>query len=266
MKPRDEFVNDRQPQSALREWRRQIGQPVALVALIAIAAVLGLAGPFGTEARLTLLPRLAYWLVTVFATYGWGLMAGLLLDRPTAALPFWQRVLVVGSATGAGVCVAVLAINLVTFGWWPGRAEWLPLLGTIFVIAVIITAALGLISRQAPAAHAPSPAPPALPPILDRLPLDKRGPLVALSVEDHYVRVRTTKGEELVLMRLSDAIREVGATPGDQVHRSHWAAFGQVTSVRREGDRAILTMRVGDDLPVSRANLPKIKEAGLLPR
>jgi DNA-binding LytR/AlgR family response regulator len=102
--------------------------------------------------------------------------------------------------------------------------------------------------------------------LLDRLPLDKRGPLVSISVEDHYVRVRTAQGEELLLMRLTDAIREVGASKGVQVHRSHWVALDAVRAARREGDRAILTMAHGPEIPVSRTNVPAIREAGLLPR
>ncbi|WP_058246574.1 LytTR family DNA-binding domain-containing protein [Tropicibacter naphthalenivorans] len=80
------------------------------------------------------------------------------------------------------------------------------------------------------------------------------------------MRITTTKGQELILMRLSDAVREVGDTPGAQVHRSHWVSYSQVTAARREGDRAILTLSDGQELPVSRANVAKIKEAGLLPR
>nr|WP_255552328.1 LytTR family DNA-binding domain-containing protein [Maritimibacter dapengensis] len=102
--------------------------------------------------------------------------------------------------------------------------------------------------------------------ILDRLPIEKRGPLISLSVQDHYVEVATTKGTELVLLRLSDAMAEVGDTPGLQVHRSHWIATGAVKSARRDGARAILTMADGRDIPVSRTYLPAIKEAGLLPR
>ncbi|MGB1209445.1 MAG: LytTR family DNA-binding domain-containing protein, partial [Paracoccaceae bacterium] len=64
----------------------------------------------------------------------------------------------------------------------------------------------------------------------------------------------------------ADAIREVGTTPGLQVHRSHWVALSAITAARRDKDRAILTLCSGDDIPVSRANIPKVKEAGLLPR
>jgi lipoyl(octanoyl) transferase len=70
----------------------------------------------------------------------------------------------------------------------------------------------------------------------------------------------------MLLMRLSDAIHEVDHLHGAQVHRSYWAAFDQVASARKERDRVILTMTTGDEVPVSRANLPKIKEAGLWPR
>nr|WP_301270752.1 MULTISPECIES: LytTR family DNA-binding domain-containing protein [unclassified Roseobacter] len=129
---------------------------------------------------------------------------------------------------------------------------------------MIITFVFDVADRQTRSVPPDDEAPPA--PLLDRLPLEKRGPLVALSVEDHYVRVRTTKGEEMVLMRLTDAIREVGATAGLQVHRSHWVALDAVRSARREGDRAILTMSHGGDIPVSRSRLADAKSARLLPR
>ncbi len=85
-------------------------------------------------------------------------------------------------------------------------------------------------------------------------------------MEDHYVRIRTTKDEDMILMRLADAIKEVGATSGLQVHRSHWVSLDQVTAATRKGDGALLNMSSGPDIPVSRANVAAIKEAGLLPR
>ena len=67
-------------------------------------------------------------------------------------------------------------------------------------------------------------------------------------------------------MRLSDAIRESAPEPGLQVHRSHWVARAQVRAARRIGDRAVLTMTTGDDIPASRAHIPALKEAGHLLR
>jgi len=55
---------------------------------------------------------------------------------------------------------------------------------------------------------------------MQRLPWGKRGPLVTLSAEDHYVRLTTNNGTKLLLIRLLDAIKEVGNTRGMQIHRS----------------------------------------------
>nr|WP_255553731.1 LytTR family DNA-binding domain-containing protein [Maritimibacter sp. DP1N21-5] len=118
---------------------------------------------------------------------------------------------------------------------------------------------------DAPAGALPSDATPQPPRILSRVPIDKRGRLYALSVQDHYVEVITDKGSELVLLRLADAMGEVGTTPGLQVHRSHWVATGAVAAAKRDGAKAVLTLQDGRDIPVSRTYLPAVKEAGLLP-
>ena len=261
-------MSDGDPQSALREWRAHMRHPVTGLALAGAGAVLGIAGPFGTVDLLPLAPRVGYWLLVTGATYGAASLASELVRKRLADGPAALRIGAMGLATGLAVTLVVLVVNYVAFAWLPDLRELPIFVATIFAISVIVTVVISLAHRHlasGPGSVAPETAP-APPPLLDRLPLDKRGALIALSVEDHYVRVRTTRGEELLLMRLSDAIREVGGTDGAQVHRSHWVAFAQVSKARREGDRAILTLTGGLEIPVSRANVPKIKEAGLLPR
>lgn len=255
-------MNDTVPHSTLRQWRAHFSHPATWVVLAGIAAVLGVAGPFGTEDLLRLGPRVIYWLVTVSATYALGYLATNWVRRHLGPrLSPVPVTLAAAALTGCAVLIAVLGINLATFGYWPGWAEAVPFFVNVFAIALIITIVLQVVDRQMTTAATTA----ATPPLLDRLPLDKRAPLVALSVEDHYVRIRTTKGEDLVLLRLGDAMREVGATAGIQVHRSHWVAVDQVSAAQRKGDRAILTMAHGPDIPVSRRYVPAIKEAGLLP-
>lgn len=261
-------MNAPDPQPTLREWRRQFLARPTLVSLAAATAVLTLAGPFGTDDRLSLVERGAYWAAVVFLSYAAGLWANIFAGRRVAARG--ARILASGLLCSMIVLAIVVTINLIAFGFWPSARAWVAYGGTIVVISLIVNTAIAfLLDADAGVAEATQPEPgpegPAVP-LLDRLPLDKRGPLVPLSVEDHYVRVRTAKGEELLLMRLSDAIREVGRVEGAQVHRSHWAAWSEVTAARREGDRAMLTMSHGPEIPVSRANLARIKEAGLLPR
>ena len=163
------------------------------------------------------------------------------------------------------VFAVVYILNGLALGLWATGRILVEGFVNVSIIASVISIIFHIIDHS-PTETAPSPASDHGPPLLDRLAFDKRGPLVSLSVEDHYVRVRTKKGEEMILMRLGDAIREVGDTPGLQVHRSHWIALDQVTMASRKGDGAVLSLQYGPDIPVSRANVRKIREAGLLPR
>lgn len=250
------------PSSALRELRAHLTQPKVALALLGIGVLLALAGPFGTAEAMPWMPRTAYWICVPVLTYAVGYLIDALLwprlhpDMPrTPIVSRTKARLIVAVVTGLVIACTILALNLAVFGL---RLSW-PRFGILFGATLLISFLIELLPREDMAQKTP-------PPILGRLPLDKRGPLVALSVEDHYVRIRTTRGEEMVLLRLSDAIREVGDTPGLRVHRSHWVATAQVTSVTRKGDGAVLRMAQGGDIPVSRSHMPAMKEAGLLPR
>ena len=70
----------------------------------------------------------------------------------------------------------------------------------------------------------------------------------------------------MLLMRLSDAINEVGATDGLQIHRSHWVAMDQISDVRRINDRGEVTLSSGDTRPISRGYMNAARDAGLVPR
>lgn len=257
------------PHSALREWRRHFGQPVTIIVMLAAAIVLTLVGPFDTDERLRFAPRAVYWAAIVVSTYSVGfLLSEFIRQRWRGTLSHVSLILLTGLATGTGVSLCVIAINYAAFAYLPSFDELPALIGTIFPVAVVIALVFDVLAthlaRREP--DTPTTATPPPPPLLDRLPLDKRGRILALSVEDHYVRIQTDRGQEVVLMRLGDAIRETGDIPGLQVHRSHWVATDAVAAARREGDRAILTLTNQAEIPVSRRYVPQIREAGLLPR
>ena len=99
---------------------------------------------------------------------------------------------------------------------------------------------------------------------LERLPQRLRmAELRAISSEDHYLRIHTSKGSELILMRLADAVRELDGADGVQTHRSWWVARDAVADARREGGRTILVTAEGVEVPVSRSFSAKVKQAGL---
>lgn len=258
-------MSDRPTQLALREWRSHMRHPATLVALGAVAVILTLVAPYGTGDALRPFPRLGYWALIVPATYGAGSLVVTVLRHVLPPWPYALRMGVAGLVAGVTVAFVVLGINAVALGFVPDRAALPGFILNVAGVAMVVTLAIAAITRQM-AQQPPDPYQAAPPPVLQRVPLEKRGALIALSVEDHYVRVQTTAGAEMVLMRLTDAIKETGSVAGAQVHRSHWVAYNAVRAGRRDGDRAILTLVSGAEIPVSRSNLSKVKEAGLLPR
>ena len=256
-------MNDSLLHSTLRELRAHVVSVPAAVAFCGVTFVLTIMGPFGSGELLRAVPRFAYWFVIVTTTYCAGFVINSVLPRVLSrrfSKPF--IIVLAAVATGVAVSVIVALMNGLTLGYWPQIADWPAIFGNIFAIAFVIAVMFEVLT---PAIRVQSGEIAQTPPIFDRLPFDLRAPLIALSVEDHYVRVHTTKGSEMILMRLGDAIREVGQTRGLQVHRSHWIARDAVSAVARKGDGAVLTMTNGVTIPVSRSNMANIKDAGLLP-
>ena len=203
-------MKDRPTHSALRELRRIFSAPPTLAALAGAMLFLAVSGPFGTYEALAFAPRLAYWAFTAPLTFALGTFTATLVARRFKGRgPIWFAVSMVAISTALSVGTLVLLLNWVAFGAaHTNLHNNSSLLGSVFITAALIALALYYISNQK--SHTPK----APPPLLARLELAKRGPLVSLSVQDHYVEVVTTKGASLLLMRLKDAIKETGADTG----------------------------------------------------
>ena len=120
-----------------------------------------------------------------------------------------------------------------------------------------------LASERAPVStHAAAPGdPPAA--FLKRLPSKLRGAeLHAVEAQDHYLRLHTSRGSDLILMRLSDALDELEGLDGTRTHRSWWVARDAVRGVRRDSGRVFLTVPGGVEAPVSRTYLAVLREEG----
>lgn len=261
------FVVGKALQLALRGMQAHFGDRRVLASMAVVALLLGVAGPFGTFEDLGLGARLAYWAAIVISTYGLGyaasaVVASLLGGRLRQP---WTRALVFGAFIGMPVTLAVMAVNLAAFGSTGIAPPSLWLQCTLIGMGVIAIGEILGASRRAPAVAASVAAPePPNPPILDRVPLPARGALWALVVQDHYVEIVTERGKTLVLMRLGDAIREVGATPGVQIHRSHWVALPAVARVVKTDGKAAVELPDGRRLGISRGYMEAARQAGLL--
>jgi hypothetical protein len=84
--------------------------------------------------------------------------------------------------------------------------------------------------------------------------------LYAFSAEDHYLRVYTDKGEDLILLRFADALRELPQTKGLQIHRSWWVHIEAVDAVISENGKKLAHLKNDVKAPISRTYLKDAKE------
>jgi hypothetical protein len=84
-------------------------------------------------------------------------------------------------------------------------------------------------------------------PLAHRLPFAlKRSAVLAMSSEDHYLRIYTARGEALIHMTLTEAVELLQG--GFQIHRSHWIHDGAV----RDYKNGQIELSTGLKLPLSR--------------
>lgn len=255
-------VNDGILQPTLREMRVAFGSSRLWLGLAVATVLLGLSGPFETLQAFALVPRLLFWAVVVVCTYAIGGFVSVYMKTLLAprGLGLFTRIAIISVLTGFAVTLFIFAMNILVVGVAFMQWEYVTsaLINT-FLIATLISAALHYFESTSDAANST----PSTTRLLSRLDLDKRGAIISLSVQDHYVEVATSKGLSLVLIRLGDAISEANGIDGMQVHRSHWIATKQVVSAKRVGDRGVLQMHDGREIPVSRSYMKAAKDAGL---
>jgi hypothetical protein len=270
---RTAFVKDGIVQFTMRELQAVLRSPLLWSALAAAGLVLGIAGPFGTFETLPLPARLAYWSAITVATYLTGFLSVTVLN---GLFPGRRRTALRDGAFGVLAGLPVAAIVWLANQWiFPaGGIGFMTLLAYVTVVTALASAVVAGFALRLEAPDEAGPAPPEAaparqtsvperPPLLDRLPVELRGRLRRLSMQDHYVEVVTDRGAHLVLMRMSDAIAETGGIDGLQIHRSHWVAREAVRDSVRRGDRLMLRLADGTELPVSRSRVRAVRDAGI---
>ena len=90
--------------------------------------------------------------------------------------------------------------------------------------------------------------------------------VLALQAEEHYVRVHSSDGAELVHYRFGNAVDEMPAELGLRVHRSWWVAESAVQSAKRGSRRWQLKLATGVAVPVSDSYIKAVRERGWLRR
>jgi DNA-binding LytR/AlgR family response regulator len=274
-KTAESFVSESQRQFALREilsfWRSSR----LWLTFSAVVLLFAITGPFGTD-RIAFIPRLAYWFALHAATWSVALAFALggefaLRGRIDSML---VRMLLGSLAAAFPIGLVVGLLELAWFGRPIGLDSYvrevavsLPLCGIFCALTYMAMSGDPGLARGASDAadEPPNTAAPEMPrdsrapALLRRLAPQNRGRLLHISVEDHYSKVRTVAGSELILLRFSDAIGEAAPEDGMQVHRSHWVARDFVVTLRTAQGKAALALGDGSEVPVSRTYLPEVR-------
>ncbi|MFN3930539.1 MAG: LytTR family DNA-binding domain-containing protein [Brevundimonas sp.] len=245
------------------DWRRfRLDRNIGVA--LGAAALLALTGAFGTIG-VPLWLRFAYWAPLILAGAVWGQLCSRLVEgRVDPDERPWLTVAALSAAIAGPVVVLVwLFTGLVFEGriYPPGRI--FGFIGPVLVVTVALSAVNVFMGRAVPVqthAGAGGTAPARF---LDRLPPKLRGAtLHAVQAEDHYLRLHTDRGSDLILMRLSDAVAELEGLEGARTHRSWWVARDAVRDATRGDGRAALTLEGGLVAPVSRRYARALREAG----
>ncbi|MGD0865079.1 MAG: LytTR family DNA-binding domain-containing protein [Rhizomicrobium sp.] len=251
--------------NALSPW---LPSARSIAVSIAAAAFLTLTDAFELEA-LPLGKRFLYWVCLLGIAQFGSLSIQASLDRiqlsPTKLVlaGLLRTVLLSMPVTVAVWLVTAMALSQ------PLRAAPLPefFLPVLLVVAAMVCLNL-LVQRRPIETHGvdtgrdppqgPQPAA-----ILTRLPHKLRAArLHAVQAEDHYIRLYTSAGSDLVLLRFSDALAELRGLEGAQVHRSWWVARDAVESSHREDGKLFLLLRDGTKVPVSRTFTRALQASG----
>jgi LytTr DNA-binding domain len=279
-----------QPVSPRHALARRIIIDLGIMTVIGV--FLALIGPFGSIAA-PLPERLVSWIGFAWLGYACYRPMQSLVDwgERTLALPRWGLLIVSCLVATVPMSFAVMALNSQPLGTirWPGLDAAMATYFSVLVIGGAVTVLFNLVQARpreamlaaapmavasmaaAPAALAdaadPAPVPAAPPsspppnPLFDQLPPELGSAIIALEMEDHYVRVHTALGSALVLMRLRDAMALIGDLEGMQVHRSWWVARGAVEDVLRDGRNVRLKLARDVEAPVARANVAILRDA-----
>ncbi|MEP7210426.1 MAG: LytTR family DNA-binding domain-containing protein [Alphaproteobacteria bacterium] len=253
------------------DWKRQ-ARDVAILA--GIGVFLAFLNPFGSVTDVPLTTAIPYWVSMIL----WGGLAGealaWLLRKLAPKLPLWAFL---GALSFLMTIVVYPALALeqdlvmhrpIHLADAPQFVFYIWLI-TLGVSAGVVLGfrAFGRRSGMFDPDTSPLPTMPAATPgpspFLDRLPIRLRSSTIfAVQSEDHYLRVHTSGGEELILMRIADAIRELASLDGLQTHRSWWVAREGLADTARENGKLVLKLKSGVEAPVSRTYLQAVKAKG----
>lgn len=238
---------------------------IDLVVLIAIGLLMGFLGPFGSDA-IPGVDRYLYWMICMVGGGLIGIVLDDLLGRRIANT--WVRVAAVSIVMTPPVSLLVMSTEHLLMGGRVDAEGFMRLIWQVWPISLAVMATRTLVWRRTPArietrTVVAAPLPEAEAVFRRRLSARRRGArLIAVEAHDHYLKVHTDVGSELITLRFADALEELALAHGWRVHRSWWVAADAVEAVRWRRGAGEIRLLGGLMAPVSRTYAPVLKGTG----
>lgn len=215
---------------------------------------LAMTGAFGSGDA-PYIQRILYWTSVMVLGGLWGHLSGRALgrhvnvdDRP------WRTIVLLTVAVTGPLSVIVWAATGLFFAQEAPALRALP--GFLAPVCLVTAGALAVnvfLGRETPVQTRRATSQSLPPQFLTRMPIKLNGAAIyAVQAEDHYLRLHTDRGSDLILLPLSRALRELDGLEGARTHRSWWVSRAAVRAVERGNGRATLTLENGLKVPVSR--------------
>lgn len=275
---RETPVTERESTDASRPAAGLSGRAVSILRGSLVALGLGVTfawlGVYGTT-EIPIIERVVYWTgLMALGMVAAALVNPLIFDRLMKDTHPALQIAAVALIISVPITIGLVVIEAAEDGSVSQPAWWWTQYFYVVIVSALLTTGGWAIDRlnsvraaSAPATAASMARDPAAgaPAFADRLPVKFRAAEIhAVSAEDHYLRVHTSAGETMILLRLADAIRELAALPGMQTHRSWWVAKQGLADTAKGDGKVTLKLKSGAEAPVSRTYLKAVKDAGWL--
>lgn len=245
-------------QFTLRELYKIFSNKIVIISYLTLTSLSIITGPFGTFENINLIYRIPYWAGVIGFCFVISIFIKQILHVKYVHSKKQNNIIIeiILSLTIAFI-IALFLFGLNSLIW--GDLPTLPNFASYLIITIPISLLLSVMINIFQSLQAAKPTKLTIA-FLARIPKYLGNNILYISVSDHYVEATTPKGSHLILMRFSDAMKELKGIKGIQIHRSFWVNIAAIKNVAKEKEKIFLYMSDGKKLPVSRTHLAKVKQ------
>lgn len=246
---------------AYRQMQAQFKDHRFVAWMGAVIFVLTIAGPFGTLESFNLLERFAYWAIIAPITF---IIANFtaticIVYLVNTGLNDWLSYAIGGIISGIPIGIIVWLLNIgLERSSFVATTDLIEITIKTTLVTLPVTLLLKILSKPRTKDLAAEQAKDTSSMFFKRLPHKIGRDLISLQAQDHYILVVTSAGSEMILMRLSDAIKELGPHKGIQTHRSWWVAEKHIVNMATENGKKHIYLTNGQKIPISRTYLKQV--------